>query len=59
MSVNVFYDPRTLTELRMALASMEGEGYVVAGCTDFLAKRNGKYWHADTLVSVANVAELK
>ena len=42
MSVNVFYDPRTLAELRTALASMEGEGYVVAGCTDFLAKRNGK-----------------
>lgn len=59
MSVNVFYDPRTLAELRTALASMEGEGYVVAGCTDFLAKRNGKYWHADTLVSVANVAELQ
>ena len=59
MSVKQFYDPRSLTELSAALASLEGDCHVVAGCTDFLAKRNGKYWHADTLVSVANVAEMK
>ena len=59
MSVKKFYDPRSLTELSAALASLEGDCHVVAGCTDFLAKRNGKHWEADALVSVANVAEMK
>lgn len=59
MGANVFYDPRTMAELQTALAALEGDCHVVSGCTDFLAKRNGKYWHADAIVSVANVEEMK
>lgn len=59
MSANVFYDPRNLKELQSALAQLQGECHVVAGCTDFLAKRNGRYWHADALLSVANVDEMQ
>lgn len=43
-----FFQPTNREELASALASLSG-GSIVAGCTDFLAQRNGKVWHADTI----------
>ena len=59
MSADMFYNPHTMAELHAALSAMPEDSYIVAGCTDFLAKRNGKYWHADALVSVADIEEMK
>lgn len=59
MSADLVYSPKNLDELRTALARLPADSHIVAGCTDFLARRGGKYWHADALLSVADVAEMK
>ena len=53
-----FFQPTNREELASALASLSG-GSIVAGCTDFLAQRNGKVWHADTILSLTEMQELK
>ena len=44
--------PRNTLELLRAIHSIQGEGYLVAGCTDFLAGRNGTWWDADCLIDL-------
>ena len=53
-----FFQPTNREELASALASLSG-GSIVAGCTDFLAQRNGKVWHADSILSLTEMQELK
>ena len=53
-----FFQPTNRDELASALASLSG-GSIVAGCTDFLAQRNGKVWHADAILSLTEMQELK
>ena len=53
-----FFQPTNREELASALASLPG-GSIVAGCTDFLAQRNGKVWHADSILSLTEMQELK
>ena len=53
-----FFQPTNREELASALASLPG-GSIVAGCTDFLAQRNGKVWHADAILSLTEMQELK
>ena len=53
-----FFQPTNREELASALASLSG-GSIVAGCTDFLAQRNGKVWHADAILSLTEMQELK
>ena len=53
-----FFQPTNREELAAALASLSG-GSIVAGCTDFLAQRNGKVWHADAVLSLTEMQELK
>lgn len=55
-----FLQPTTLPELSAALARAAGhDSHLVAGCTDFLAQRNGKNWDADCLISLTALPELK
>lgn len=54
-----FLRPTCLTELAECLAGKPEGTYLVAGCTDFLAKRNGKSWEAEALLSLTDVAEMK
>ena len=53
-----FFQPTNREDLASALASLPG-GSIVAGCTDFLAQRNGKVWHADSILSLTEMQELK
>jgi len=56
----IFLQPTSIPELTEALGQLSGENcHLLAGCTDFLAQRNGKHWDADVLVSLVNVPELK
>lgn len=55
----MFLQPKTRPELVDALKQMTADSHLVAGCTDFLAKRNGQYWDADLLVSLTAMEELK
>lgn len=52
-----FLQPTTLPELASALSELNG-GYLTAGCTDFLAQRNGQNWTAETIVSLTEMKEL-
>jgi len=54
-----FLRPTNLNELAECLAGKPGDTCLVAGCTDFLAKRNGKVWEAEALLSLTDVAEMK
>ena len=55
-----FLQPTTRSELARCLAEKPGEGrYLIAGCTDFLAKRNGTPWQAQLLISLVNLPEMK
>lgn len=55
-----FYLPNNLPELAQCLSRKSGaDSHLLAGCTDFLAKRNGKAWDADVLISLNNVPELQ
>ena len=55
-----FLQPTTIAELAKCLAQKSGpECHLLAGCTDFLAKRNGKAWDADLLISLTSVPELR
>lgn len=53
-----FLQPRTLPELSAALAQPE-RVRLVAGCTDFLAQRNGTLWTEETLVSLTELDALR
>ena len=48
-----YLQPKTLPELAEALGQMTENSHLLAGCTDFLAKRNGTCWEADLLVSLS------
>lgn len=54
-----FLRPTNLNELAECLAQKSEGWYVVSGCTDFLAKRNGKSWEAEAILSLTDVAEMK
>ena len=54
-----FFRPTNLTELAACLAQKPEDCHLVAGCTDFLAKRNGQAWEAEALLSLSDVAEMK
>ena len=55
-----FLQPTTLAELAQCLAQMpEESGFLLAGCTDFLAQRNGKPWDARLLISLVNLPQLR
>lgn len=55
-----FLQPTTLAELADCLTQKQGENcHLIAGCTDFLAKRNNQAWEADLLVSLVNLPALK
>ncbi|MCE5236153.1 MAG: FAD binding domain-containing protein, partial [Eubacteriales bacterium] len=41
------------------LSFLTADSFVVAGCTDFLAQRNGKTWHADVLISLSEMKCLR
>lgn len=51
--------PHNSVELIKAIRSVQGEGYLVAGCTDFLAQRNGTWWDADCLIDLLGVREMQ
>ncbi len=51
--------PRNAVELIKAVRSIQGEGYLVAGCTDFLARRNGTWWDADCLIDLLGVKDMQ
>ena len=56
----IFLQPRSMPELASCLAQKQGrDAYLVSGCTDFLAKRNGKVWEAEMLISLTDVPELR
>ncbi|MDL2217822.1 FAD binding domain-containing protein [Christensenellaceae bacterium OttesenSCG-928-M15] len=59
MSVGRFIQPASREELLDALLWMDEDSHIVAGCTDFLAERNGKSYQANTLVSLARMEELR
>lgn len=50
--------PVSLAALAEALKYKTENSYLVAGCTDFLAKRNGICWSADALIDLLSVPEL-
>lgn len=50
--------PVSLVALAEALKQKTENSYFVAGCTDFLAKRNGTCWSADALIDLLSVPEL-
>jgi len=54
-----FFRPTNLTELAACLAQKPEDCHLVAGCTDFLAKRNGQAWEAEALLSLSDVSEMK
>lgn len=55
-----FVQPSSIPELAQCLAQKSGPNcYLVSGCTDFLAKRNGKAWDAELLISLVNVPEMR
>ena len=54
-----FLQPQSIDELCQALSRMDEQGCAVAGCTDFLTKRNGKVWDASVLLSLSGVPELR
>ena len=51
--------PRNAVELIKAVRSIQGEGYLVAGCTDFLPQRNGTWWEADCLIDLLGVKDMQ
>lgn len=54
-----FLQPNTLRELARCLEEKSGpDCYLIAGCTDFLAKRNNTPWDAKLLISLVNLPEL-
>lgn len=55
----IFLQPDTREKLIEALGGMTENSYLVAGCTDFLAKRNGVAWDADVLLSLTSLQELR
>lgn len=48
-----YLQPKTLPELTEALGQMTEDSHLLAGCTDFLARRNGTCWDAEVLVSLS------
>ncbi|MCQ2561191.1 MAG: FAD binding domain-containing protein [Clostridia bacterium] len=57
-----FNRPADLAELADCLAmhrEYPDSSYIVAGCTDFLAKRNGNAWSWDVLTDITAIPELK
>lgn len=55
-----FLQPNTLPELARCLEEKSGpDCYLIAGCTDFLAKRNNTPWDAKLLISLVNLPELR
>lgn len=53
-----YLQPKTLSELSAALARPE-HVRLIAGCTDFLAQRNGAVWTEETLVSLTELSMLR
>lgn len=49
----------TMEALIRELSFLTADSFVVAGCTDFLAQRNGKTWHADVLISLSEMKCLR
>lgn len=55
-----FLQPNTLLDLARCLGEKSGpDCHLIAGCTDFLAKRNGTPWDARLLISLVNLPELQ
>lgn len=55
-----FLQPNTLPELARCLGEMSGpDCHLIAGCTDFLSKRNNTAWDARLLISLVNLPELQ
>ena len=55
-----FLQPTTLADLAQCLAQKPEEGgFLLAGCTDFLAQHNGKPWDARMLISLVNLPQLR
>ena len=54
-----YLQPKTLPELAEALGQMTEDSHLLAGCTDFLAKRNGVSWEAEVLVSLSAMEDLR
>ncbi len=59
MRCQQFIQPADHSQLVAALGKMKENCYLVAGGTDFLAQRNGHYWQAETIVSLAAAEELR
>ena len=55
-----FLQPNTLPELARCLEEKSGpDCYLIAGCTDFLAKRNNTPWDAKLLIRLVNLPDLR
>lgn len=55
-----FLQPTTIAELSDCLLQKPGkDAHLVAGCTDFLTKRNGKAWDAELIISLTSLPQLR
>lgn len=54
-----YAQPKELCQLKEILATWEGPCRFVAGCTDFLAQRNGKPWREENLISLTELQALR
>ena len=54
-----YYQPSNLAALREIVGAQEGHCRFVAGCTDFLAQRNGRPWTKEALISLSEVGEMR
>lgn len=59
MPVDLYLQPNSMEALTRDLSFLTESSFIVSGCTDFLAQRNGKAWHADALLSLARMRCLK
>ena len=55
----IFLQPHTLDELAAALRHCAGTPALLAGCTDFLARRNGAAWSEETAIDLLQIPELR
>ena len=54
-----YAQPKELCQLKEILATWEGPCRFVAGCTDFLAQRNGRPWREENLISLTELQALR
>jgi len=55
----IFLQPHSLDELAAALRHCAGTPALLAGCTDFLARRNGAAWSEETVIDLLQIPELR